>query len=64
MSWCRAPSGAVDQMFVYCLTANGPVRFEVSTAVAYSGMLRRVARVGTNVSEESSASIIRVIKIG
>jgi hypothetical protein len=40
------------------------VRFEVFTAVtmkmASSGMLRRVALVKTDVSEEFSASIIRV----
>jgi hypothetical protein len=39
------------------------VRFEVSTA-ASSGMLRRAALVRTKVSEELSASIIRVTRIG
>jgi hypothetical protein len=32
--------------------------------MASSGMLRRVARVRTDVSEELSASFIRVIRIG
>jgi hypothetical protein len=32
--------------------------------MVYSGLLRRVALVGTNVSEELSASFIRVTKIG
>jgi hypothetical protein len=32
--------------------------------MAYSGMLRRVALVRTEVSEELSASIIRVTRIG
>jgi hypothetical protein len=32
--------------------------------MAYSGMLRRVALVGTDVSEECIASIIRVTRIG
>jgi hypothetical protein len=32
--------------------------------MAFSGMLRRVALVRTHVSEERSASINRVIKIG
>jgi hypothetical protein len=32
--------------------------------MASSGMLRRVALVRTNVSEERSASIIRVTRIG
>jgi hypothetical protein len=44
------------------------VRFEVSTAVtmrmASSGMLRRVALVITDVSEEPVASITRVTRIG
>jgi hypothetical protein len=43
------------------------VRFEVFTVMtrrmASSGMLRRVALVRTNVSEELSASIIRVTRI-
>jgi hypothetical protein len=40
------------------------VRFEVFTAVASSGMLRRVALVRTDVSEELGASIIGVTRIG
>jgi hypothetical protein len=44
------------------------VRFEVFTAWAMKncvfGMLRRVALVRTNISEELSASIIRVTRIG
>jgi DNA-binding TFAR19-related protein (PDSD5 family) len=32
--------------------------------MAYSGMLRRVALVRTEVAEELSASFIRVIRIG
>jgi hypothetical protein len=44
------------------------VRFEVFTAVTMkngaSGMLRRVALVRTDVSEEPSASFIRVTRIG
>jgi hypothetical protein len=43
------------------------VRFEVFTAVTrkngVSGMLRRVALVRTDVSEESSASFIRMTRI-
>jgi hypothetical protein len=48
--------------------AMGCVRFEVFTAVTMkmepSGMLRPVALVRTNVSEELSASFIRVTRIG
>jgi hypothetical protein len=44
------------------------VRFEVFTAVTMkndsSGMLRRVALVRTDVSEERRASFIRVTRIG
>jgi hypothetical protein len=39
------------------------IRFEVFTAVT-SGMLRRVALVKTDVSEEPSASFIRATRIG
>jgi hypothetical protein len=46
---------------------NDVVKFEVFTAVdmkmPYSGMLRRVVLVRTDVSEELSATIIRVTKI-
>jgi hypothetical protein len=44
-----------------------PVRFEVFTAVtitASSGMLHRVALVRTDISEQLSASFIRVTRIG
>jgi hypothetical protein len=44
---------------------NPYVRFEVSTAVTMkNGMLRRVALVRTDVSEELSASFIKVTRIG
>jgi hypothetical protein len=47
---------------------NKHVRFEVFTAVTMkngvSGLLRRVALVRTDVSEEPDASFIRVTKIG
>jgi hypothetical protein len=49
-------------------TCNIVVRLEVFTAVtmkiASSGMLRRVALVRADVSEELSASFIRVTRIG
>jgi hypothetical protein len=38
--------------------------FSTKGLMASSGMLRHVARVRTDVSEELSASIIRVIRIG
>jgi hypothetical protein len=37
---------------------------ELATIVAFSGMLRRVALVRTDVSEELSASFIRMTRIG
>jgi hypothetical protein len=40
------------------------IRFEVLTAVPFSGLLRRVALVRIDVSEECIASIIRVTRIG
>jgi hypothetical protein len=59
-----SPPGLVSKHHTY-------VRFEVFTAVTMkndvlmsSGMLRRVALVRTDVSEELSASVIRVTRIG
>jgi hypothetical protein len=52
--------GNSGKHFYFC------VRFEVFTAmtVASSGMLRRVVLVRTDVSEERSATIIRLTRIG
>jgi hypothetical protein len=47
----------VTKLFTYC------VRFEDFTAVS-SGMLRRMALVRTGVSEELSASFIKVTRLG
>jgi hypothetical protein len=57
------------RLMLRCLyTTLGHVRLEVFTAVTIrmvsSGMLRRVAHVRTDVSEELSASFIRVTRIG
>jgi hypothetical protein len=41
-----------------------PVDSHVMTRMASSGILRRVALVRTDVSEELSASIIRVTRVG
>jgi hypothetical protein len=44
----------------YCLVLS----FRLLKRMAYSGMLRRVALVRTDVSEELSASFIRMTRIG
>jgi hypothetical protein len=75
MRWDKAGYVPVGNSMYLYVNANdtealrkGYVRFEVFTAVtmknAVSGMLRRVALVRTDVSEEPGASIIRVKRIG
>jgi hypothetical protein len=52
---------------MFKLKLNGYEKFEVFTSMTMgmpsSGMLRRVALVRTNVSEEPSTSIIKVTRI-
>jgi hypothetical protein len=61
---------AIQYWIVKILTADGipvallDIQFRIFCRTASSGMLRRVALVRTDVSEELSASIIEVTRIG
>jgi hypothetical protein len=64
----RKGAASVKHLLVRTHIIYEYVRFEAFTAVTmkmvYSGMLRYVALVRTDVSDELSASFIRVIRIG
>jgi hypothetical protein len=59
-SWANFPQ-FLKETFVFLSTGRNIIRM---WRMASSGMLRRVALVRTNVSEELSASFIRVTRIG
>jgi hypothetical protein len=55
-------TGSMD--FIHSLKFEKTRKLNLLRRMASSGMLRRVALVRTDVSEELSASIIRVTRIG